>query len=245
VDVHEKYKTYLEDQSRFFDELIEQEGDDYAAPSWDYSRTFEVRRLFQKIRPHSVLDIGCGRGFRDVVIAEQPSVQRVEAIDYSARSIRTAQTRHPDPKVMRHVADFATYHPAQQYDLIVSFQVFEHLNNPDAYFQFCADHCVPDGYVAISTVNRLRLTNRLRARKGLTLVMEDAMHFREYTRQEIELEGQRFGLVPFDWFGYALYSLPRLNYRQKTWGGYLLPWIASRLVVVFQKPNELRKPSGK
>jgi|GEM_PF-3344766 len=67
--------------------------------------------------------------------------------------------------------------------------------------------------------------------------MEDAMHFREYTRAELEREGRRFGLEPFDWFGYALYSLPRLNYRQKTWGGYLLPWITSRLVVVFRKPG--------
>lgn len=237
MNVHEKYKSYLEDQSRFFDELIEQEGDDYADPSWDYSRTFEVRRLFKRIHPKTVLDIGCGRGFRDVVMAEQPTVESVEGIDYSARSIQTAQARHPHPKVTRHVADFADFRPARRPDLVVSFQVFEHLNDPDAYLRFCADVCAPGGHVAISTVNRLRLTNRLRARKGLAPVMEDAMHFREYTRGELEREGRRFGLEPFDWFGYALYSIPRLNYRQKTWGGYLLPWIASRLVVVFRKPE--------
>lgn len=110
------------------------------------------------------MDIGYGRGFRDVFMAEWPSVKSVEGIGYSARSIQTAQARPPPLKETRHVADFP---PARRPDLVVSFQVFEHLSDPDAYLRFCSDACTPGGHIATSTVKRFRLTNWLRARKGL------------------------------------------------------------------------------
>ena len=70
--------------------------------------------------------------------------------------------------------------------MVVSFQVFEHLADPDAYLHKCVQLACPGGSVVISTVNRLRLKNRAsRGVFGAKLDLMDPMHFREYTPREI------------------------------------------------------------
>ena len=72
---------------------------------WDASRSFEIRKLFELVSPRTVLDVGCGCGFHDVLIAEQRAVELVEGIDYSVNSIAVAEAEFRHPKVRRRVAD--------------------------------------------------------------------------------------------------------------------------------------------
>src|SRR3546814_10544530 len=78
-------------------------------------------------------------------------VREVHAIDYSAKSIERANESYPHSKVTRRVADLQAESAQNQYDLVVSFQVFEHLAEPDAYFRFCKSACKPGGTIAILT----------------------------------------------------------------------------------------------
>jgi 2-polyprenyl-3-methyl-5-hydroxy-6-metoxy-1,4-benzoquinol methylase len=157
MSVHSRYQQLLHDQRQFFDELITEEWESYKSEAWDYSRRFEVSRLLRRMQPARILDIGCGCGFHDVQLARYDFVTRVDAIDYSSRSIEKANEAYPHPKVFRRVADFATDEIAPVYDLVVSFQVFEHLADPDPYFQYCLRARRPGGVIAIVTPNRRRL----------------------------------------------------------------------------------------
>lgn len=244
--VQDRYPHYQTDQRRFFDELITEDWDTYQSPEWDYTRKFEVQEIFRYVRPERILDVGCGVGFRDQVMANYDFVKAVEAIDYSGRSIEKAQATHPHPKVRRRVADFASFDPGRQYDLVVSFQVFEHLANPDAFIDFCVRCCVRGGCVAICTPNRLRLDNRLASLRRRPLTVGDPMHYREYVASELVELGKKRGLVPIAHLGHGIHPvrlfghtfLADLSVRRRTSLGRWLPAVASIITVLMKKEAE-------
>lgn len=165
MPVQSRYPTPLRDQRQFFDELITEDWASYRSDAWDYTRRFEVKRLLRDLRPKRVLDVGCGCGFHDVELASYPFVERVEAVDYSVESIRTANAVYPHVKVFRRVADLATDDPGPVFDLVVSFQVIEHLPDPDPYFRYCLRACHPGAYTHGSAADREILDHALDGRR--------------------------------------------------------------------------------
>ncbi len=246
MPVQQRYSEYLGDQKQFFDELITEDWETYKSDDWDYARTFEVKQLFNRIQPTTILDIGCGCGFHDKVMAEYPFVERVDAIDYSEQSILKADATYPHPKVRRTVADFVTFHPDRQYDLVVSFQVFEHISNPDEYIEFCVNSSAPQEFVAIVTPNRLRLENRLRRLEGQSAVFTDIMHYREYSLKELQAIGRKFGLKTYASFGFGFpnYGLPglrKLTIRRLTKLGCYLPFFANGIGIIWKNSATRRR----
>jgi SAM-dependent methyltransferase len=237
MPVHERHPHYLADQRRFFDELITEDWHTYESADWDHVRRFEVMRLFERVRPATVLDVGCGCGFHDPVMAAHDFVREVDAIDYSARSIARAEETYPHSKVRRWVADFLEMPARKPYDLIVSFQVFEHLDRPDCYFEAAARHLAETGRLAIFTPNRRRLDNVLRLLRGQKPLLCDPMHFREYTVGEVGSLARRAGFRPAGSFGIGLDapSLAGLGIARRTAMGYWLPAVASGICVILER----------
>jgi SAM-dependent methyltransferase len=240
VSVHTRYDTRLVDQRQFFDELITEEWPSYQSEAWDYTRRFEVGRILRRIRPRVVLDIGCGCGFHDVEFAKHAFVERVDAIDYSPKSVEKANDAYPHEKVVRRVGDIASDTVEPVYDLVASFQVIEHLADPHDYFRYAVRACRPGGVLAIVTPNRLRLDNRIRARRGEEPAMLDPQHFREYVPGDLIAIGSRYGLEPIDSFGHTLHSFlyPRVvlsNYVWRTHLGTLMPSCANVIGVLLRK----------
>jgi 2-polyprenyl-3-methyl-5-hydroxy-6-metoxy-1,4-benzoquinol methylase len=243
MPVQDRYPKYMEDQRAFFDEKITEEWKSYLSPDWDYSRIFEVRQLFRRVRPATVLNVGCGCGFQDIVMAEYPFVERVDAIDYSEQSVRKADAEYPHPKIRRSVQDFSTFSAEKPYDLVVSFAVFEHFSKPEEYMNSCVRNCGQSGVVAICTPNRLRIDNFLRVLKGEEPILSAVMHHREYTAKEIYLLGREFGLRPLGYFGYGINQfvvfgqvfLSKLSIQHRMWAGYFLKPLATELCVLMRK----------
>lgn len=209
----EKHAHYMVDQRQFFDELITREWDTYLNAEWDRTRRHEVDMLFRLVSPRKVLDVGCGCGFHDLLMAEQSGVVSVTGIDYSEKSIETANRVYSHPKVHRMVADVLTM-PRGDYDLAVSFQVIEHLPDGRAFLEACARQVIPGGYVAAVTPNRLRLANRLRISLGGSPKLSDPQHYCEYLVPELVSIGETLSLEYFGHFGYGMaLSLPRLGVR--------------------------------
>ena len=206
---------------------------------WDLSRRFEVSQLFSRIQPKTILDVGCGCGFHDLEMAQYPFVEQVEAIDYSAKSIERANKEYPHPKVSRCKADLGNFQPQKTYELVVSFQVFEHLDKPEAYLQLCRRVCGGNGRIAIFTPNRRRLRNVLRGLRGLPPELCDPQHFKEYTALEISGMGRECGLKLDDWFGTGLDGfgwLSRQPMARRLKFGASIPWLANGICVVM-KPD--------
>jgi len=237
--VHKRHPDFLSDQRQFFDQLITDHWDSYASDEWDMARRFEVKKLFDRVQPGTVLDIGCGCGFHDVEMAQYDFVDRVDAIDYSDRSIEKANESFPHPKVRRWSADFSDLPQHPRYDLVVSFQVFEHLDDPRAYLDACRRLVSPSGTIAICTPNWNRLDNRVRRWRGMEETFVDPQHFNEYTPDSLKNLAAEHGLIQTTWFGYDITSLmlPRINrlsYNRRIMLGYRLPRLSRVFCSLFQ-----------
>ena len=241
INTQGRHQDYLDDQREFFDELVTRDWHAYSSAAWDRSRRFEVARLFSRVSPKTVLDVGCGCGFHDVEIAQMPGVERVFAIDYSPKSIDVANREYPHPNVERRVGDVFELEPAQ-FDLAVSFQVIEHLRNPVDFLSACRRQVRPGGWVAIATPNRDRIQNRYRGLRGREPEMIDPQHYREFNRAELQELGRTVGLRPAGSFGYGLTLLiprtarPLLPSRVGLSAGALLPGCADVICQIFQVP---------
>jgi len=238
--VHEKYSQLMKDQRDFFNELITEEWWDYHHADWDTTRRYEVACLFGEIQPETILDLGCGCGFHDQVMAEYAFVREVHAVDYSPKSIEKANEAYPHPKVARWCADFAQEPLSGSYDCVTSFQVIEHLEDPKVYFHAAKSVCKPGGHIAVFTPNLNRLSNLLLRLRCKPAVFCDSQHFIEYTPSSLRDAGKECGLTPVAFFGYTLAGLRWIDTqpmeKRLRWG-QMLPKIASHCCPV--KPQFL------
>jgi SAM-dependent methyltransferase len=238
MPVQDRYREYLSDQRRVFDELITEDWGTYISAEWDAVRRFEVAQLFAQLHPARILDIGCGVGFHDREMANHSFVSAVDAIDYSEKSVQKAEEVYPHKNVTRWVADLGKDQPQKAYDLVVSFQVFEHLDNPDTYFRYCRAACAENGHIGIFTPNRWRLRNVLRRLRGLDLELLDPQHFKEYSVSELRLLGERHGFEYVSRFGYGMNGLGWIDRRPvnaRLRMGQSFPWIANCFCLLMKK----------
>jgi 2-polyprenyl-3-methyl-5-hydroxy-6-metoxy-1,4-benzoquinol methylase len=205
---------FIEDQREFFDRLITQDWGTYHDATWDRMRRFEVAQIMRLVPPpRRVLNVGCGCGYQDREFAQWSTTEAVVGIDNSVNSIKQANLHYPHPKVKRLVADIFDYNALIQelgrFDLVVSFQVLEHLTNPQEFLTACASLARAGGYVAVVTPNRRRMLNRVLALCGRQPQLVDPLHFAEYSVTELVhmAHGLRAGSVGLRFharFGYDI-----------------------------------------
>jgi ubiquinone/menaquinone biosynthesis C-methylase UbiE len=100
-----------------------------------------------------VLDCGCGTGYGSAELAQEAA--DVTGIDISEEAIEYAQLNYGRPNT-RYVAgsclDLAF--PAASFDLVVAFEVIEHLSDFRRFLEECARVLTPDGLFIVSTPNK-------------------------------------------------------------------------------------------
>ncbi|HBF33330.1 TPA: hypothetical protein DDW35_02075 [Candidatus Sumerlaeota bacterium] len=234
--VQDRFRHYQRDQREVFDQMIAEDWEVYFNPLGLCLKKFEVDRLLAWTHPTAILNIGCGYGFQDAEMAKRSFVQQVDAIDYSSASVAKANEMFSGPKIHREVADFLTAEPTPKYDCVVSFQVIEHLEDPETFLRRCAEWCKPGGIVAAYTVNFMRPYNRIQIKYGKPPIVEDPMHKMEFTREQLRELGIKAGLLPQRIFAYL--SAPyRRPYGLRIWLGYWFPSQGERLGAFYQKPG--------
>ena len=104
-----------------------------------------------------VLDAGCGSGYGSDLLAVV--ARQVVAVDYDREAIVENQARYSYRQNltfrMEDVADLSF--PDESFDIIVSFEVYEHLEvrNSDRFLSHLSRLCRGGGQVLLSTPNRL------------------------------------------------------------------------------------------
>ena len=119
----------------------------------------------------TVLDVGCGEGYGAALLAEV--ARRVLAVD-RPEAIRVASEHYRRPALEFRVFDVARLATLEEgFELVVSFQVIEHLPDPSGFLAGLAACCAPGGLVIVTTPNRLMS------------VSENPYHLREWTAPEL------------------------------------------------------------
>jgi SAM-dependent methyltransferase len=99
------------------------------------------------------LDAGCGLGYGTAMLAEV--AESVCAVDLDPTTVAEAERRYRGPNAHYALADVtAVPYQSSYFDLIVSFEVVEHLSNWTLYLREMARVVSQSGMVLISTPNR-------------------------------------------------------------------------------------------
>ena len=98
-----------------------------------------------------VLDVGCGTGIFDYLIAERGA--DVLAIDYSEKAIELAKKSHKAHNLDFQIGEASTIEG--MYDVIVSLGTLEHMDNPIDILKTFKKHLKPNGSILITCPNWL------------------------------------------------------------------------------------------
>ena len=123
--------------------------------------------LAKKTASQHVLEVGCGTGYGTAELAE--ALPGIVAVD---RIAPEPENRHPRAQFIRSDARTIPL-DSNRFDLVLSFQVIEHIENPEAYLKSIARTLKSGGYALLTTPN-------LKESDG-----ENPFHVREYTKEQL------------------------------------------------------------
>jgi len=140
----------------------------------------------------SILDVGCGGGDNLAALAAA-GPYRLSGIDISAEAVRIARARVPSADVQ--VADVVASPLPRTFDLVISIQVVEHIDDDVAALRNMAH--MAERFVYISTIaGRMRPSEK------------SIGHVRNYTREELEekMRGAGLRVLRTEGWGFPFYS---------------------------------------
>lgn len=117
----------------------------------------EIRRLTKILRamtvawgqlgesPFEICDLGCGVGW---LANELSRFGSVTGVDFSPEGIRVAQQRWPN--ISFEVADVVAYRPNRKFDIVVSSEVLEHVDDQGGFFR-TVDYLLKPGGILVLT----------------------------------------------------------------------------------------------
>jgi SAM-dependent methyltransferase len=112
--------------------------------------------VYQQLAPRcagvEVLEAGCGEGYGADLISRV--ARRVIALDYDQTTVAHVRARYPRVEVMHgNLAELPLADASV--DVVVNFQVIEHLWNQTQFVRECARVLRPSGLLMVSTPNRI------------------------------------------------------------------------------------------
>jgi SAM-dependent methyltransferase len=132
-------------------------------------------------RGKRVLDAGCGAGYGSAELAS--TAQHVTAIDIAHEAIAFAGAHYAAPNLTFQQASCTSLPFADAaFDLVVSFEVIEHLENWRGFLEEACRVLAPGGQLIVSTPNRLYYTES-RGAEG-----ENPFHVHEFDFEEFHRE---------------------------------------------------------
>lgn len=119
---------------------------------WFRRHQVVYERLAARCTGREVLEAGCGEGYGADLIAGV--ARRVVAVDYDEAAVAHVRGRYPRVDVMRaNLAELPL--PDATVDVVVNFQVIEHLWDQAQFVAECARVLRPSGLLMVSTPNRI------------------------------------------------------------------------------------------
>ena len=121
-----------------------------------FKRRLTHRHYIKLIRKYStlnttILDVGTGSGSFLVEVKRNFPDMTLSGIEYDERLV--AQTNVLFGASVCHQGNAETFDLGSQFDIVTSFQVIEHLYNPETFLANCRKHLAPGGILVITSPN--------------------------------------------------------------------------------------------
>ncbi|MDV2475006.1 class I SAM-dependent methyltransferase [Rhodococcus zopfii] len=119
---------------------------------WFRRHEVVYRELLARCTGRTVLEAGCGEGYGADMIADV--AQRVIGLDYDESAVAHVRARYPRVDIRQgNLADLPL--DDESVDVVVNFQVIEHLWDQAQFLRECHRVLVPGGELLVSTPNRI------------------------------------------------------------------------------------------
>jgi SAM-dependent methyltransferase len=119
---------------------------------WFRRHQVVYQRLAQRCVGRDVLEAGCGEGYGADLLAGV--ARKVVAVDYDETAVAHVRTRYPRVEVTQANLAELPLHDASV-DVVVNFQVIEHLWDQGQFVRECGRVLRPGGLLMVSTPNRI------------------------------------------------------------------------------------------
>lgn len=101
----------------------------------------------------TICDLGCGRGWLSDYLSR---FGNVTAVDFSQEAVNSASLRYPSIKFV--CANVLEYSPAEKFDLVLSSEVIEHIDNQSRYADVISSILKPGGFLLMTCPNGAQKT---------------------------------------------------------------------------------------
>jgi SAM-dependent methyltransferase len=101
-----------------------------------------------------VLDVASGAGYGSLYLAKIGKARKVFGVDYDKRAIEYSKRYYNSKKIDFMISDATNLPFKNEFDLIVSFETIEHINNYKKFISECYRCLNPGGHLVISTPNK-------------------------------------------------------------------------------------------
>lgn len=129
------------------------------------------------VRQRRVLDVACGSGYGSRML-HQAGAAGVVGVDRDEEAVAFAQRRYGNDAVTFRAGDACAPPVRKPFDVIVSFETIEHLDDPVAFLTTCRELLAPGGLFLVSTPYRHRVRT-----DGKPV---NPFHVREWRTEEFE-----------------------------------------------------------
>jgi SAM-dependent methyltransferase len=194
---------------------------------WFRRHEVVYRRLTQRCVDRDVLEAGCGEGYGADLIAEHAN--RVIGLDYDEQTVAHVRARYPRID-MRHGNLAELPLAAGAVDVVVNFQVIEHLWDQGQFVTECRRVLRPGGVLLMSTPNRITFS------PGRDTPL-NPFHTRELNAAELTelLVGAGFAVEAM----LGVFHGPRLVELDEKYGGSIIDAQIARAVADAPWPDDL------
>lgn len=166
-----------------------------------YYRHYLIRKLIGRLEldgDSRFLDVGCGSGNVLGMLGELGLAGT--GMDMSAEAIEIARRVVADTEIEAIVADFTTLEHEQRYDLVLSVEVIEHIEDDVGALRWMRDHLTDAGHLILTVPGCSKLYGEEDRANG---------HFRRYDRDDLRGRLVEAGLHPEVLWTFG----PRINSR--------------------------------
>ncbi|MAJ82459.1 MAG: 3-demethylubiquinone-9 3-O-methyltransferase [Legionellales bacterium] len=133
-----------------------------------------------------VLDLGCGGGIFTFYLDQHHPSLNITGIDSAKKAIHFAKKHAENQKRKIQFTDQSALKPFNKtFDIIVCFELIEHLSNPNSLIENIRKHLKPNGYLALSTIDRTMMSfiqNIVIAEHVLEIVPRGTHSYKDFIR---------------------------------------------------------------